>query len=157
MLALLLVFTCSACSGKKITAKKENKTQINLKEAISKSLVVYFSWSENTQNIAGEIQKQTNSDIFEIVPEVTYSDDYDTVVDDVKEQARPKIKNIDEYETIYVGYPNWWGDMPMILYTFFEDYDLSNKCSPRLYKWGEKKVVYQILKKQSNHLNQVIY
>ena len=77
----------------------------------------------------------TNSDIFEIVPEVAYSDDYDTVVDDVKkeqqEKARPKIKNkienIDEYETIYVGYPNWWGEMPMILYTLFEDYDLSNK------------------------------
>lgn len=54
-------------------------------------------------------KKQTNSDIFEIVPEVAYSDDYDTVVDDVKkeqqEKARPKIKNIDEYETIYVGYP----------------------------------------------------
>ena len=38
-----------------------------------------------------------------------------------------KIENIDEYETMYVGYPNWWGEMPMILYTFFEDYDLSNK------------------------------
>ena len=44
-----------------------------------------------------------------------------------QEKARSKIKNIDEYETIYVGYPNWWGEMPMILYTFFEDYDLSNK------------------------------
>ena len=44
-----------------------------------------------------------------------------------QEKARPKIKNIDEYETIYVGYPNWWGEMPMILYIFFEDYDLSNK------------------------------
>ena len=66
MLALLLAFTCSACSGKKATAKKENKTQTDLKEANSKSLVVYFSWSGNTQNIAKEIQKQTNSDIFEI-------------------------------------------------------------------------------------------
>lgn len=135
MLAVLLVFTCSACSSKKATAKKENKTQTDLKEASSKSLVVYFSWSGNTQNIAKEIQKQTNSDIFEIIPEVAYSDDYDTVVDDAKKEqqkkARPKIKNkienIEEYETIYVGYPNWWGDMPMILYTFFEDYDLSNK------------------------------
>ena len=48
-----------------------------------------------------------------------------------QEKSRPKIKNkiesIDEYETIYVGYPNWWGEMPMILYSFFEDYDLSNK------------------------------
>ena len=111
------------------------KTQTDLKEVNSKSLVIYFSWVGSTQNIAKEIQKQTNSDIFEIVPEVAYSDDYDTVVDDVKkeqqEKSRPKIKNkienIDEYETIYVGYPNWWGEMPMILYTFFEDYDLSNK------------------------------
>ena len=79
--------------------------------------------------------KTNKFDIFEIAPEVAYSDDYDTVVDDVKkeqqEKARPKIKNkiknIDEYETIYVGYPNWWGEMPMILYIFFEDYDLSNK------------------------------
>lgn len=114
--------------------QKKNKTQTDLKEANSKSLVVYFSWSGNTQNISREIQKQTNSDIFEIILEVAYSDDYDTVVDDAKkeqkENARPKIKNkienIDEYETIYEGYPNWWGDMPMILYTFFEDYDLSN-------------------------------
>ena len=98
-------------------------------------MVVYFSWSRNTQNISKEIQKQTNLDIFEIVPEVTYSDDYDTVVDDAKkeqlEKSRPKIKNkienIDEYETIYVGYPIWWEDMPMILYTFLEEYDLSNK------------------------------
>ena len=86
MLALLLVFTCSACSNKKATAKKENKTQTDLKEANSKSLVVYFSWSGNTQNIAREIQKQTNSDIFEIIPEVAYSDDYDTVVDDAKKE-----------------------------------------------------------------------
>lgn len=113
MLVLFLIFTCSACSSKKATAKKENKTQTDLKEATSKSLVVYFSWSGNTQNVAKEIQKQTNSDIFEIVPEVAYSDDYDTVVDDAKkeqqENARPKIKNkienIDDYETIYVGYP----------------------------------------------------
>lgn len=84
MLVLFLIFTCSACSSKKATAKKENKTQTDLKEATSKSLVVYFSWSGNTQNVAKEIQKQTNSDIFEIVPEVAYSDDYDTVVDDAK-------------------------------------------------------------------------
>lgn len=135
LITLVLAFTCTACQSKKETAKKENKTSTNLTEATSKTLVIYFSWSGNTQNIAREIQKQTNSDIFEIVPEVAYSDDYDTVVDLAKEEqqekARPQIKNkienIDEYETIYVGYPIWWGDMPMILYTFFDDYDLSNK------------------------------
>lgn len=99
------------------------------------SLVVYFSWSGNTESVAKEIQIQTGADIFEIVPTVPYSDDYNTVVDLAQEEQdnniRPEINgqidNLDQYETIYVGYPNWWGDMPMILYTFFDTYDLSGK------------------------------
>ena len=101
----------------------------------SKSLVVYFSWSGNTENVAKSIQSKTDSDIFEIVPATPYSDDYDTVVDlaqaEQSEDARPaiadSIENIADYDVIYVGYPNWWGDMPMILYTFFDSYDFSGK------------------------------
>lgn len=100
-----------------------------------KSLVVYFSWSGNTKNVAEAIQKETDSDIFEIVPATSYTKDYNDLLDDAqKEQeddARPKIKdkidNIDDYDTIYLGYPNWWGDMPMIIYSFLDDYDLSGK------------------------------
>ncbi len=99
------------------------------------SLVVYFSWSGNTESVAQEIQAQTGADIFEIIPVEPYSDDYNTVVDQAQveqdEQVHPKIngtiENMDQYDTIYVGYPNWWGDMPMILYTFFDTYDLSGK------------------------------
>lgn len=101
----------------------------------SKSLVVCFSWSGNTENVAKSIQSQTDSDIFEIVPATPYSDDYDAVVDlaqaEQSEDARPaiadSIENIADYDVIYVGYPNWWGDMPMILYTFFDSYDFSGK------------------------------
>ena len=104
-------------------------------ETGSKSLVVYFSWSGNTENVAKSIQSQTDSDIFEIVPTTPYSNDYDTVVDlaqvEQRENARPaiadSIENISDYDVIYVGFPNWWGDMPMILYTFFDSYDLSGK------------------------------
>ena len=104
-------------------------------ETAAKSLVVYFSWSGNTENVAKSIQSQTDSDIFEIVPSTPYSDDYDTVVDLAQEEqrnnARPAISgsidNIDDYDVVYVGFPNWWGDMPMILYTFFDTYDLSGK------------------------------
>lgn len=104
-------------------------------EAEAKSLVVYFSWSGNTENVAKSIQSQTDSDIFEIVPATPYSDDYDTVVDLAQEEqrndARPaisgKIEKLEQYDVIYVGFPNWWGDMPMILYTFFDTYDLSGK------------------------------
>ena len=94
----------------------------------SKSLVVYFSWSGNTENVAKSVQSQTDSDIFEIVPAAPYSDDYDTVVDLAQEEQRNNtrpaisgsIENLEQYEVIYVGFPNWWGDMPMILYTFFD-------------------------------------
>ena len=101
-------------------------------ETGSESLVVYFSWSGNTENVAKSVQSQTDSDIFEIVPATSYSDDYDTVAqEEQKENARPaisgSIENIDQYDVVYVGFPNWWGDMPMILYTFFDTYDLSGK------------------------------
>ena len=101
----------------------------------SKSLVVYFSWSGNTRKVAEAVQQQTGSDLFEIVPQTPYSTDYDTVVSDAKVEqqndVRPEIagaiENMDDYDTVYVGFPNWWGDMPMILYTFFDTYDLSGK------------------------------
>ena len=113
----------------------EDDSEETAAETTSKSLVVYFSWSGNTENVAKSIQTQTNSDLFEIVPKTPYSDDYNTVVDlaqeEQKNNARPEIadviENIEQYDVIYVGFPNWWGDMPMILYTFFDTYDLSGK------------------------------
>ena len=116
-------------------AATEDDSEEAAAETTSKSLVVYFSWSGNTENVAKSIQAQTNSDLFEIVPKTPYSDDYNTVVDlaqeEQKNNARPEIadviENIEQYDVIYVGFPNWWGDMPMILYTFFDTYDLSGK------------------------------
>ena len=114
---------------------KESEPDSSDSGTAAKSLVVYFSWSGNTEKVAKSIQSQTGSDIFEIVPETPYSDDYDTVVDQAKDEqrkdARPAIRdsitNMDSYDTVYVGFPNWWGDMPMILYSFFDNYDLSGK------------------------------
>ncbi len=101
----------------------------------SNGLVVYFSWSGNTENVANAIADQTGADVFEIVPEEAYIDDYNALLDIAKQEkesgARPaiagSIENIGQYDIIYVGYPNWWSDMPMILYTFFDSYDLSGK------------------------------
>lgn len=104
-------------------------------ETGSTSLVVYFSWSGNTESVANEIQAQTGADIFEIVPAEPYTDDYNTLLDIAQEEQandeRPAIadtvENFDQYETVYFGFPNWWGDMPMILYTFLDEYDFSGK------------------------------
>lgn len=99
------------------------------------ALVVYFSWSGNTETIAGEIASQTGADTFQLEPATAYSSDYNTVLDEAQAEqradARPEIsggiENFDSYDVIYLGFPNWWGDMPMILYSFLDDYDLSGK------------------------------
>lgn len=156
LMVLTLLFSLAACSSNTneeeiSSSTQESSTQSSVTteeqnpssepadepndETGTKSLVVYFSWSGNTENVAKSIQSQTDSDIFEIVPATPYSDDYDTVVDLAQEEqrnnARPaisgSIENIDQYDVVYVGFPNWWGDMPMILYTFFDTYDLSGK------------------------------
>ena len=78
-------------------------------------LIAYFSWGGNTQGIAEEIQRQTGADLFEITMVHPYSDDYNTVLDeaqrDQNEQARPElaghVENMEQYDTILLGYPNW--------------------------------------------------
>ena len=114
---------------------------------MSKSLVVYFSrigeqygvgniTEGNTAKLAKIIASKTGSDIFEIrVVHDEYPEGYSPLVEYAKkekqEHARPEImgqvENLDEYDTIYLGYPNWWGDMPMPVYTFIENSDLSGK------------------------------
>lgn len=100
-----------------------------------KTLIVYFSWGGNTRSIAREIQSQTGADIFEITLKNPYSTNYNTVLDEAQRdqniQARPEIngqvENIDKYDTIILGYPNWWASIPMPIATFLESYDLSGK------------------------------
>ncbi|MBR6147870.1 MAG: SUMF1/EgtB/PvdO family nonheme iron enzyme [Lachnospiraceae bacterium] len=100
-----------------------------------KILIAYFSWSGNTRGIAQEIQSQTGADIFEISPVEPYSSDYNTVLmqaqEDQHKQARPKltghVENMDDYDTIILGYPNWWASIPMPIASFLEEYDLSGK------------------------------
>lgn len=89
----------------------------------------------NTQYVAYVIQENIGADIFRIEPETPYPTDHDTLVDLAAEEqdnnARPAIKDsiedLEQYDTIFIGYPNWWGDMPMILYSFFDQYDFSGK------------------------------
>lgn len=114
-----------------------------------KSLVVYFSHNKenyfggeiryldewNTSVVAKKIQKLLECDIFEIMPLHEYPEKYDECTKvakkELQEQARPKISNlvshIEQYENIYLGFPNWWSTMPMCIWTFLESYDLTNK------------------------------
>ncbi len=100
-----------------------------------KSLIVYFSHSGNTKKIAQFIQETLNCDSFEVKPAKPYPTDYDTLVNLAREEKnnhfRPElagtIPNTGNYQTIFVGYPSWWGTMPMPLFTFFEQINCSGK------------------------------
>ncbi|MGN0619487.1 MAG: flavodoxin [Ruminiclostridium sp.] len=123
--------TESAVISEETAAETTEETQ---EEESNSALVVYFSWSGNTESVANEIAAQTGADIFELIPDLPYTDDYDELLDIAQNEqsrgARPKIANsidLSDYDTIFIGYPNWWADMPMIVYTFFDEYDLSGK------------------------------
>ena len=89
----------------------------------------------NTQYIATLIQQATNGDLFLIETEEKYPVDYDETdqqgAKENKEKSRPKIasfiENVNDYDMIFLGFPNWYYDMPMAVYSFLEQYDFSNK------------------------------
>lgn len=104
-----------------------------------RALVVYFSATGNTEALAETIAETTGAELYEIVPEEPYTEeDLNYNNDDCRanremddENSRPAIsgsvENMDDYDTIYLGYPIWWGDMPRIINTFLESYDMSGK------------------------------
>ncbi len=112
----------------------------------SKTLVVYFSRADenynvgsveigNTEILAKEIINETGADEFKIMPLIKYPASYmETVELATKEKesdARPEyvgeVSDFSQYETIFLGYPIWWGDMPMIVYSFLEKHDFAGK------------------------------
>lgn len=101
----------------------------------SKILVVYFSHSGNTKQIAEYIAEETGGTLLRLTTEKTYSEDYDTVVQQAKEEkaaaARPKLSsampNLADYQVVFVGYPNWWGTAPMAVFSFLESGDFAGK------------------------------
>ena len=100
-----------------------------------KVLIAYFSWGGNTRGIAEEILRQTGADLFEITPVTPYSSDYNTVLDEAQRdqniQARPElqshVEDMGQYDTIILGYPNWWASIPMPVASFLEEYDFTGK------------------------------
>ena len=150
ILLLILSLIVVGLGISEVTAISDAETQandiLNKNNTDSKILVVYFSRPGenynvgnvevgNTAMVASYIKEYLKADSFEIIPTNKYSDKYQECLDQATkekdENARPeiqnKISNFDQYDTIFVGYPIWWGDMPMIMHTFFESYDFNGK------------------------------
>lgn len=110
-----------------------------------KTLVAFFSRAGenyavghiekgNTQVVAEMIAAETGAELFRIEPVTPYPDDYTECTEVAKREleakARPAIKgdiNVEDYDVIFIGYPNWWGDMPMPVYTFIEKHSWQGK------------------------------
>ncbi|MBR1534124.1 MAG: flavodoxin [Ruminococcus sp.] len=143
-ITIALVIALVACSAKQ---ESNGKKQSVVPAAGEKALVAYFSRTGeqdkvgviekgNTKIVAEIIADETGADIFEIVPKTdNYPMTFDELCDVAKEEqnnnARPEIatsvEDFDDYSIIYLGYPIWWADLPMICYTFLESYDFSGK------------------------------
>lgn len=132
------------------------QSQAKVKRGKGKVLVAYFSVPEtdevdassgaskvavggkvmgNTQYVASVISEATGGQLFEIKTTYTYPTSHKALIDAAKKEidkiARPKlathIKNLKDYDVVFVGFPNWWYDMPMPIYSFFDEYDFKGK------------------------------
>lgn len=116
---------------------------------MSDTLIVYFSrkgenyWNGsiknlskgNTEIVAEMIADITGGELFQVETVKTYAEDYYECIDEAKKElregARPELKqycdDLDSCKNLVIGFPNWWGTMPMAMFTFLEHYDLSGK------------------------------
>ena len=136
--AVSLTVSCSDQSADKPTSS-ETKLE-------GKAIVVYFSHTGenysvgvisegNTAKVAKVIAAKTGADIFEIKEAKPYPQSYDACIDvakkELRDKARPEIAgdlpDLTDYQVIYLGYPNWWGDCPMIVYSFLENSKIEGK------------------------------
>ena len=100
-----------------------------------KILIAYFSHSGNIHDIAEQIHRMVGGDIFEILAVKTYPNDYDAVVEVARQELdsgykpdlKTKINNIDSYDSVFLGYPSWWGTFPAPVKTFLSENDFSGK------------------------------
>lgn len=132
LFVILSIFIISGCNN----TNKKTKTK-NINNENNKSVVLYFSATGTTKKVAEKIATKSNSDIIEIIPkeeykseDLNYNSDCRTNKEQKDSNARPEIKNkidISKYDTIYLGYPIWWGTNPKIILTLLDTYNFSNK------------------------------
>lgn len=140
-----LLTSANSCSAKEKNPENKDKTMQEMKTD-GKKLVVFFSHTGenynvgyiekgNTAIIADMIAEATGADKFEIEPVNPYpKESYEKCIEIAKKEknsnARPAIKHqkdISDYDVIFIGYPNWWGEVPMCVYTFIESQDWNGK------------------------------
>jgi len=119
---------CTVCAQGAVTGNRQTGGNMKI-------LVAYFSHTGTTEKVAKHIQSLTGGTLFEIKTVNPYPSDYNACLtqatEELRANSRPPLSThfsgIDSYGIIFVGYPIWWGDSPMAIRTFLEEYDFSNK------------------------------
>lgn len=148
--------TSSTDNSSEQGSQSESSDTPDNNESGSNILIAYFTAAENSgvdavasasysmvngepvgrlRAIANMIQTETGGDLFSIRTSVVYPADIGELIDyaaeEQREDVRPEltshIDDLDKYDTIFVGYPNWWADLPQVMYSFFDEYDFSGK------------------------------
>lgn len=126
----------SETEGEETSSSQE---ETNTQEESSRVLVVYFSATNTTEQVAERMAQEMGADLYEIVPEDPYTEEdlnYNdsgsrASMEQNDPEARPAIAGdvypIDSYEVVFLGYPIWWGEAPKIMATFLERYDWTGK------------------------------
>ena len=148
---LLIAMICAALAGcagnssgpsgrpsaQEPQGSSEKSDTVSGSEAGHKILVAYFSYTGHLDSMAHWIADETGGDIVRVTAKETYPEDYNETVDRAKKEhddsARPAIdvnltaEQLAEYDTVFFGFPVWWYDLPMPMWTFLESYDFSGK------------------------------
>jgi len=131
LLSVALAFPCVSCDNKDDIRESDDPPM----ETLGKTLVVYYSHTGNTSEMAMQIKNATGADIFEIVPRDPYPADIDECATQARKEMsqgyKPPLKtlldNIDQYDTIFVGSPCWWATIACPVTTFLSSYDFTGK------------------------------
>ena len=152
---MLCIISLIGCQSTIPSTNENTSVKVDSNDT-GKVLVAYFTAAENSgvdasasasytiidgqavgrlRAVADVIAENTNGDLFSIQTETIYPANGEELIDyasqEQDENTRPtltsRIENLEEYDTIFIGYPTWWYDMPQALYSFFDEYDFSNK------------------------------
>ena len=135
-LILAAVMITAALAG---CAERNRAPQVDEQDLTKETsvLVVYFTWSGHLDSMAHWIADETGGDILRVLAKNEYPESYDDTADRAKKEkddgVRPEItvsltaEQMAKYDTVFIGFPVWWYDLPMPMWTFLESVDLSGK------------------------------
>jgi len=131
----LKVATAGLIAGVAAPILSRQSSALAAEKKASKVLIAYYSRTGTTREVADQIQQTVGGDLFELKTVHTYPKEYRATTNQAKREQeanfRPQltadVPNIESYDRVFIGYPNWWGTLPMAFFTFLENHRFAGK------------------------------